>query len=106
MVGQEGLTLSGGQRQRICVARAFIRRPKILLLDEATAALDSANELAVQQALDSVRSNRTCLVIAHRLSTLVNVDFIYVVSNGKVSLFIMVCILNRFFFFFHYCSVH
>ncbi|MFN7138253.1 MAG: ATP-binding cassette domain-containing protein, partial [Limisphaerales bacterium] len=83
-VGERGLTLSGGQRQRLAIARAFVRNAPILVLDEATAALDSQAEAEVQAAIDRLAENRTVICIAHRLSTLTNMDHILVMKEGRV----------------------
>ncbi|AQU78037.1 multidrug ABC transporter permease [Planococcus faecalis] len=84
-VGERGVKLSGGQRQRIAIARAFLRDPKILMMDEATASLDSQSEGIVQQALSRLMEGRTTLVIAHRLSTIVDADKIVFIEKGRVT---------------------
>ncbi|ADU28818.1 ABC transporter ATP-binding protein [Evansella cellulosilytica] len=84
-VGERGVKLSGGQRQRIAIARAFLRDPKILMMDEATASLDSQSEGIVQQALFRLMEGRTTFVIAHRLSTIVNADKIIFIENGEIT---------------------
>ena len=84
VVGERGYRLSGGERQRLAIARLLIAAPEAVILDEATASLDSTNEAAVQQALDQALKERTALVIAHRLSTVVNADEILVIEDGRI----------------------
>lgn len=84
-VGERGVKLSGGQRQRIAIARALLRNPKLLLLDEATSNLDSESEVLVQHALKNLMTGRTTLIIAHRLSTVIEADNIIVVQDGSIT---------------------
>ena len=83
-LGEKGIRLSGGQRQRLSIARAILRDPSVLLLDEATSALDAENERLVQEALQRLMADRTTLVIAHRLATVVNADRIVVMDEGRI----------------------
>jgi ATP-binding cassette subfamily B protein len=84
MVGERGLKLSGGEKQRVAIARTILKNPPILLLDEATSALDTHTEREIQGALQEISKNRTTLVIAHRLSTVVDADEILVLDHGEI----------------------
>jgi len=84
LVGEKGVKLSGGQRQRIAIARAILKNPPFLILDEATSSLDTESEKLVQEAIENLMNERTVLVIAHRLSTIRNADKILMVSNGEI----------------------
>tara|TARA_Y100000591_G_scaffold330421_1_gene361390 strand:- start:3241 stop:4983 length:1743 start_codon:yes stop_codon:yes gene_type:complete len=84
MIGENGVKLSGGEKQRLSIARAFLKKSKIILLDEATSSLDSETEEKIQTALNDLTANKTTIVIAHRLSTILNSDNIYVVDKGEI----------------------
>jgi len=85
VIGDKGVKLSVGQRQRIAIARELFREPEIIILDEATSALDTESELLIQQSINSLKGNRTIVVIAHRLSTVKNCDYIYVLKEGWIA---------------------
>ena len=84
MIGENGVRLSGGEKQRLSIARAMLKDSKIILLDEATSSLDSETEEKIQKAINSLTKGKTTLVIAHRLSTVINCNKIYVIEKGKV----------------------
>jgi ABC-type multidrug transport system fused ATPase/permease subunit len=83
-MGSDGLKFSGGQMQRLAIARAIVRNPKVLILDEATSSLDTESEKKIQTAMDRLMKNRTTFVVAHRVSTIQNVDRIVILDNGKI----------------------
>ena len=84
VLGDRGVRLSGGEQQRLALARALLRRPNLLILDEATSNLDSENEQRIQEAIEALHGGITILVITHRLSTIRNADIIYVLENGHI----------------------
>lgn len=84
MVGERGLKLSGGEKQRVAIARAFLRDPRLLVCDEATSALDSSSEQAIMRSLEELAEGRTSIFVAHRLSTVMNCDKIFVMADGKL----------------------
>tara|TARA_Y100001960_G_scaffold191848_1_gene200917 strand:- start:501 stop:878 length:378 start_codon:yes stop_codon:yes gene_type:complete len=83
-VGEKGTKLSGGERQRIAIARAILKNPKILVLDEATSSLDNRSEALIQEAVEKLMENRTTFIVAHRLSTIHKADQIIVMEKGKI----------------------
>jgi ABC-type multidrug transport system fused ATPase/permease subunit len=84
VVGEGGVVLSGGQRQRLAIARAFVQKTEIILFDEATSALDNETQEKIQQAINNMKKEYTILIIAHRLTTIINCDKINFIENGKV----------------------
>jgi len=84
IIGDKGVKLSGGQRQRIAIARELFKEPEIMIFDEATSALDTESEQLVQQSINSLKGERTVVIIVHRLSTVRNCDYIYVFKEGRI----------------------
>ena len=84
LIGENAIRLSGGEKQRLSIARAFLKKSKIILLDEATSSLDSDTEEKIQKAIEELIYDKTTIVIAHRLSTILNSDKIYVMEKGKI----------------------
>lgn len=84
MIGERGQKLSGGQRQRLAIARAVLKNPPVLVLDEATSAVDNETEAAIQRSLSQITRDRTTIAIAHRLSTIRHADCIYVMEHGQL----------------------
>ena len=84
VIGERGANLSGGQRQRLAIARALLRRPEVLIFDEATSHLDTATERAIQESLRTALAGKTVVLVAHRLSTIKEADLIYVLHRGRV----------------------
>ena len=84
IVGEGGISLSGGQRQRLAIARAFIQKTEIILFDEATSALDNASQEYVKRAIDNLTKSHTVVIVAHRLSTIMDADIIHIVDKGQI----------------------
>ena len=85
MLEENGANLSTGQKQRIAIARALLKKPEILIMDEATGNLDTVTEECISKAIDNITKNITCIVIAHRLKTIKNCDDIYVIKDGQIA---------------------
>ena len=83
-IGEGGVNLSGGQKQRLAIARALLKNSKIILFDEATSALDNENQSKIKKAIDNLVENHTIIIVAHRLSTIIDADIIYLIDNGKI----------------------
>jgi ATP-binding cassette subfamily B protein len=83
-VGQRGVTLSGGQKQRVAIARALLVRPRILILDDSTSAVDAETEYKIEQALEAIMKDTTCFIVAQRISTVLNADKILVLDEGRI----------------------
>ena len=84
MIGEGGINLSGGQKQRLAIARALLKNSKIILFDEATSALDNENQRKIKQAIDNLVKDHTIIIVAHRLSTIIDADIIYLIEDGKL----------------------
>eukprot|EP01018_Ginkgo_biloba_P013646 Gb_30690 [translate_table: standard] len=84
VIGERGLKLSGGEKQRVAIARAFLKEPRLLVCDEATSALDSSTEASILRSLKELASGRTCIFVAHRLSTIMHCDKIMVLEAGRI----------------------
>jgi ABC-type multidrug transport system fused ATPase/permease subunit len=85
MLDENGNNLSGGQKQRLAIARAMLRKPNLLIMDEATSNLDTITEKGIKKTMDEICENMTCIIIAHRLKTIKNCDYIYVMDKGKIA---------------------
>ena len=84
IIGEGGINLSGGQKQRLAIARALLKQSKIILFDEATSALDNENQSKIKQAIDNLVKDHTIIIVAHRLSTIIDADIIYLIEDGKL----------------------
>ena len=85
LIGEGGVNLSGGQKQRLAIARALLKNSKIILFDEATSALDNENQNKIKKAIDNLVKDHTIVIVAHRLSTIIDADIIYLIDKGKVA---------------------